>query len=136
MPRGNLEGIYPRITMIKEIVEDVEAKRYGKAFRALRQHKIDINLLYDVDPEKFLENISDFVEQVKQVDFLNLFINGLLEQDRGKELDFIKPATDEDRIKKEHLNFITKSISGGEVTIKGKINKICEALKEELWKRN
>ena len=79
MPRGNLEGIYPRITMIKEIVEDVEAKRYGKAFKLLRQHKIDINLLYDVDPEKFLENISDFVEQVKQVDFLNLFINALQE---------------------------------------------------------
>jgi elongator complex protein 1 len=62
MPRGNLEGIYPRITMIKEIVEDVEALRYGKAFRALRQHKIDINLLYDVDPPKFLANIAIFVE--------------------------------------------------------------------------
>lgn len=34
---------------------------YGKAFRLLRQHKIDINLLYDVNPDKFLANIGKFV---------------------------------------------------------------------------
>jgi hypothetical protein len=36
MPRGNLEGIFPRIIMLSKIIEDVEAKRYGKAFKLLR----------------------------------------------------------------------------------------------------
>jgi elongator complex protein 1 len=79
MPRGNLEGIYPRIIMLKEVIEDIENIEYGKAFRLLRQHKIDLNLLYDVNPEKFLNNIAKFVKEVKQVDYLNLFINSLNE---------------------------------------------------------
>ena len=91
MPRGNLEGIYPRIMMLKEIISDIEALRYGKAFKLLRQHKIDINLMYDVNPEQFLSNIPIFVSQVKQVDYLNLFINSLRDEERGKELEFMRP---------------------------------------------
>lgn len=65
MPRGNLEGIYPRIMLLKELIEDIEKCEYGKSFRLLRQHKIDINLIYDVNPEKFLTNITKFVKEVK-----------------------------------------------------------------------
>lgn len=36
IPRGNLEGIYPRITMLKQLIEDIEAMEYGKAFKMLR----------------------------------------------------------------------------------------------------
>lgn len=65
MPRGNLEGIYPRIVMLNHIIEDIENLEYGKAFRLLRNHKIDINLIYDVNPDKFLANIAKFVKEVK-----------------------------------------------------------------------
>lgn len=91
MPRGNLEGIYPRIIMLKQLIEDIEATNYGKAYKLLRQHKIDINLIYDVNPEKFMSHISKFVNEVKQVDYLNLFINSLNEEERGKELEFMRP---------------------------------------------
>lgn len=36
MPRGNLEGIYPRFFMLKQLIEDIEAVEYGKVFRLLR----------------------------------------------------------------------------------------------------
>ena len=36
MPRGNLEGIYPRIIMLKKLIEDIDNLNYGKAFRMLR----------------------------------------------------------------------------------------------------
>lgn len=91
MPRGNLEGIYPRISMLKKIIEDIEKTQYGKAFKLLRQHKIDINLIYDVNPEKFMQNIGKFVKEVKQVDYLDLFINSLKDEERGKELEFMRP---------------------------------------------
>jgi elongator complex protein 1 len=70
------------------LIEDME---YGRAFRLLRQHKIDINLLYDVNPTRFMENIGKFVKEVAQVDYLNLFINSLNEEPRGKELEFMRP---------------------------------------------
>lgn len=91
MPRGNLEGIHPRIIMLNHVIEDIENLEYGKAFKLLRTHKIDINLIYDVNPEKFLQHIEKFVREVKQVDYLNLFINSLNDAERGKELEFMRP---------------------------------------------
>jgi hypothetical protein len=38
-----------------------------------------------------MANIAKFVEEVKQVDYLNLFINSLNEEERGKELEFMRP---------------------------------------------
>jgi elongator complex protein 1 len=42
--------------------------------------------MYDVNPVQFLANISKFVEEVKQIDFLNLFINSLVNEESGTEL--------------------------------------------------
>jgi elongator complex protein 1 len=141
MPRGNLEGIYPRIIMLKQIIQDIEEERYGKAFRLLRQHKIDINLLYDVNPQKFMSNIAKFVSEVKQIDYLNLFINSLNEEERGRELEFMRPQKEEDLIRKQHEEFMALDINGeGGVKPEGivskKINGICDAIKDELWKIN
>ena len=61
------------------------------AFKLLRQHKLDINLIYDVDPANFLSKIDRFVKQVKKVDYLNLFVNSLNDNERSKELDFMFP---------------------------------------------
>lgn len=91
MPRGNLEGIQPRIILCKHLVQMIRDKQYGKAFRLIRQHKVDINMIYDVDPKQFLANIDKFVAEVKQVDYLNLFINSLNNEERGRELEFMFP---------------------------------------------
>jgi hypothetical protein len=60
----------------------------------------------------------------------------LKEEDRGKELDFMRPENMEDVIRKQHLKFMTEDIKGGKIALKGKINSICESLKEELKKYN
>lgn len=85
-----------------------------------------------------MQNVGKFVSEVKQVDYLNLFINSLNEDERGKELEFMRPQHEEDLISKEHIQFMTKDINGegaassGTVIASNKINRICEALKEEL----
>ena len=126
--------------MLKQIIQDVEDAEYGKAFRQLRQHKIDINLISDVNPEKFMANITKFVKEVKQVDYLNLFINSLNEDTRGKELEFMRPQNEEDLIRQEHANFMATNIRGEAISLGEpvfrKVNVICEAIKEELWKIN
>jgi len=91
MPRGNLEGITPRIMLLKEVIQLIKDSEYGRSFRLLRQHKLDINLIYDVDPAQFMSKIDKFVREIKKVDFLNLFINSLDNADRGKELEFMSP---------------------------------------------
>jgi elongator complex protein 1 len=36
MPRGNLEGIYPRFIMMQELISLIEKKEYLKAFKICR----------------------------------------------------------------------------------------------------
>jgi elongator complex protein 1 len=125
--------------MLKQLIADIEAEKYGIAFRLLRQHKIDINLIYDVNPSKFLTNISKFVSEVRQVDYLNLFINSLNEEERGKELEFMRPQKEEQLIRAQHEEFMQTEINGVAADTTAtftKINKICDAVKEELVKIN
>ena len=142
MPRGNLEGIQPRILLLKTVVRLIKKARFGKAFKLLRQHKLDINMIYDVDPENFLNQIDKFVKQVEKVDYLNLFVNSLNESERGRELEFLFPHDEEDLIKKEHERFMqdfkeekkTSLPAAGRTT--PKINQICDALRSALEKVN
>jgi elongator complex protein 1 len=55
----------------------VSRNQYGAAFALMKKHKIDLNLLYDHNPQMFLQNIENFVKQVNDVDDLNLFISSL-----------------------------------------------------------
>lgn len=98
MPRGNLEGIQPRIILCKHLILMIQRKQYRKAFLLIRKHKVDLNMLYDVNPEQFFEEIDLFVRQIREVDFLNLFINSLSNESRGRELDFMWPRKPEDVI--------------------------------------
>lgn len=50
---------------------------YRKAFLACRKHRIDLNILIDHDPEAFMRRLSDFVEQIHEVDYINLFLSGV-----------------------------------------------------------
>lgn len=53
MSRGNLEGIYPKVIMIDQVQKHISNKNYSLAFQAIRTHKLDFNLLTDIDPELF-----------------------------------------------------------------------------------
>lgn len=55
--------------------------RYRAAFLGCRRHRIDLNILYDHNPVAFKSHLSDFITQVKEVDYLNLFLSGLKDDD-------------------------------------------------------
>ena len=63
---------------------------------------MDLNLLYDVNPEAFLTHIPQFVDELGSVEFLNLFINQLSPEPEGKELKFMRPKSEEQRIMEAH----------------------------------
>lgn len=70
------------------------------------------------------------------MDYLNLFINSLVNEERGIELDFMRPKDKEDEIKQTHFEFIKMKIENSKIESSGKINKVCDAIKTELYKIN
>lgn len=77
MPRGNLETIYPRAMVVAGIRQLVEEKNYGRAFSFCRTQRVDMNILYDHRPNQFLANVGLFVDQVKDVAYIDLFLSSL-----------------------------------------------------------
>lgn len=77
MPRGNLETIYPRAMVVAGIRKLIEEKNYKKAFTHCRTQRVDMNILYDHAPEQFLANVELFVNQVKKITYIDLFLSSL-----------------------------------------------------------
>ncbi|CEP14860.1 hypothetical protein [Parasitella parasitica] len=118
MPRGNLETISPRAFVLATIREDLRALNFRSAFIACRKNRIDLNILYDDSPARFVDNIRTFIEQVSEVDYLNLFLSNLRNEDTlvtmyrrgGRSADQLTAA------------------SG----VENKVNSICEAVRNVL----
>ena len=47
MPRGNLEGVYPRAVTLARVAEALTRGDYGGAYRAAAAHRVDLNVLVD-----------------------------------------------------------------------------------------
>ncbi|KAI0909109.1 IKI3 family-domain-containing protein [Ustulina deusta] len=81
MPRGNLETIFPRAMVVAGIRKLIEALDYERAFAFCRTQRVDMNILYDHKPEQFLVNIGLFLEQVRDVANIDLFLSSLRDED-------------------------------------------------------
>lgn len=77
MPRGNLETIFPRAMVISGIRTLIEEKNYRRAFTNCRTQRVDMNLLYDHAPEQFLSNVPLFIDQVRKISYIDLFLSSL-----------------------------------------------------------
>lgn len=77
MPRGNLETVYPRALVLAGIRESIAAKKYKKAFLACRNHRVDLNILHDHDPQQFMSSVGLFVDQIEKVEYIDLFLSQL-----------------------------------------------------------
>jgi elongator complex protein 1 len=80
-PRGNLESICPRIMVLSGVRKFIKQKQYKKAFLSCRTHRIDLDILHDYAPELFLENVEHFINEIEKVEYLDLFVSCLNEQD-------------------------------------------------------
>ncbi|WFD35942.1 Putative elongator complex protein 1 [Malassezia cuniculi] len=77
MPRGNLETIYPRPMVLAVVRTALDQQNFGEALRICRVHRLDMNLLYDHNPESFMRSIDLFIDQVSSADHINLLLTGL-----------------------------------------------------------
>jgi len=77
MPRGNLETIYPRALVIAAIRRSIDHEQYIDAFLACRSQRVDMNILHDHDPERFLANVELIISQLKRIEHIDLLISQL-----------------------------------------------------------
>ena len=77
MPRGNLETIFPRAMVVAGIRSQIEQKNYKKAFSNCRTQRVDMNILYDHAPEQFMSNVELFIDQVRKISYIDLFLSSL-----------------------------------------------------------
>jgi len=122
MPRGNLETILPRLIVLDEIKKNVLNKKYQNAFLLCRKNKINLNLIYDIDPKLFMDNLSLFINEVKKEDYLNLFLNSLIDDycEEFKILFNYKKSLISANENKNKTNYDTKT------------NKICLSIRKLL----
>uniref|UniRef100_A0A914C5A1 Elongator complex protein 1 n=1 Tax=Acrobeloides nanus TaxID=290746 RepID=A0A914C5A1_9BILA len=81
MPRGNLETIHPRALLIDQLQAHLNQLEFSTVLKEMRRHRVDMNLLYDNNPQLLLENVKTFVDQINDADLLNLFILSLCDED-------------------------------------------------------
>ena len=77
MPRGNLETIYPRALVLAGIRQCIVERNYKKAFLACRKYRVDMNILHDHASTDFIRHVDLFVDQVKKVEHIDLFLSQL-----------------------------------------------------------
>ncbi|MCJ1431909.1 hypothetical protein MMC27_001265 [Xylographa pallens] len=132
MPRGNLETIYPRALVLAIIRQNIDEKKYKKAFLSCRSHRVDMNILHDHDPESFINNVDSFVDQIAKVEHIDLFLSQLREEDVSQTMykDTIMRGKPGPNIPMSRPNVGAPGYSR-----KLKINNICDAFLEALQSR-
>ncbi|KAE8271222.1 hypothetical protein A4X09_0g1133 [Tilletia walkeri] len=121
MPRGNLETVCPRPMVLEVVRAALDRRRYAMAFRICRTHRLDMNILHDHHPAAFMENLSLFIEQIKDVDYLNLFLTSLRDDDVTEDL--YKPLIQTER-------------KSGSLSKEGKVNRVATRIREDLQARD
>ncbi|KAM3939198.1 elongator complex protein 1 [Leptodactylus fuscus] len=81
MPRGNLETIHHRALVLAQIRKWLDSCCFRDAFECMRKLRINLNLIYDHNPKAFLDNVDLFVKQIDSVNYINLFLTEIKEED-------------------------------------------------------
>ncbi|KXH41478.1 IKI3 family protein [Colletotrichum nymphaeae SA-01] len=126
MPRGNLETIFPRAMVVAGIRQLVDEKNYGRAFAFCRTQRVDMNILYDHQPSQFLSNVGLFLDQLKDISYIDLFLSSLRDEDVTQTMykDTKRSA--------RSFEPSTETPAPADASSKSKVNKICDAILKSL----
>ena len=129
MPRGNLETIYPRALVLAGIRQSLRDRDYKKAFLICRTQRVDMNILHDYAPGKFMRDVGLLVKQVKKVEYIDLFLSSLSEEDVSATL-YRETLAPEETL---DTNGFTQEIANSHApNSSSKMNRICDTFLREL----
>ena len=127
MPRGNLECIQPRALSLHIIGSYIDSLNYKAAFNLMRKQRINLNLIYDHDPNSFIKNAAKFVNDIDNPSWLSLFLSELKDEDVTKS---IYSSSYQDENCQE-----VKLQKQSEVETKLKIENVCDVLRTIMESR-
>lgn len=116
LPRGNLEAIQPRLLSLCIIGDLLDSGDYYKAYDIMRRQRIDLNLIVDHNPEKFYQEITEFIDSIDDPHWMNLFLSDLGNSD--VTTDMYKSNYNDREPNKEQM--------------KNKTNRICDEISRIL----
>lgn len=124
MPRGNVETIFPRAMVVAGIRSLIDDKNYSRAFSYCRTQRVDMNILYDHNPEQFLSHVGLFLDQIQSVAHIDLFLSSLRPEDVTQTMyqDTKRPK-------------LGPTTAPPSLTSTSKINTVCDALLKGLQSR-
>ncbi|PIA93713.1 Elongator complex protein 1 [Cercospora beticola] len=130
MPRGNLETIYPRALVLAGIRHEISKREYKKAFLICRTQRVDMNILHDYAPEQFMNDVELFIKQVKKVEYIDLFLSSLSEED-------VSQTIYKETLKSQGSSSGMNGLTNGNITqstgsTTSKVNKVCDAFLKAL----
>lgn len=139
-PRGNLETICPRMMVLRGVRKFIKEQNYYEALIACRTHRIDLDLLHDYDLDLFYSNVELFINQVKKVEYLDLFVSCLHDEDvaQTKYRDTLVDTESAPQMADLSINQAEKPTTRRMIINKvkhkesSKVNKICNAVLEIL----
>ncbi|EFN87660.1 Elongator complex protein 1 [Harpegnathos saltator] len=128
MPRGNLECINPRPLLLRILGFHLDDCDYRTAIDFVKKHHINPNLIYDYNPQLFMNNAEKFVEDNGQSSWLCRFLSELQDEDVSVTL---YASCYQDRIMRS--NAMSRS---NEPSVETKVDKICRRLRDVMEKRD
>lgn len=137
-PRGNLETIYPRIMVLKQVRDYIKNMKYLKAIELCRVHRVQLDIIYDLDPQLFADNVITFIKQVgasvKKGEYLDLFLSCLIDEDTSavkykETIDEEFVWIEKEKPKTEMQQYIENKFYDAS---KSKVNKVCQLIIDSL----
>ncbi|XP_018425490.1 PREDICTED: elongator complex protein 1 [Nanorana parkeri] len=119
MPRGNLETIHHRALVLAQIRKWLDSLQFKDAFECMRKLRINFNLIYDHNPKAFLDNVDTFVRQIDLVNYINLFLTEIKEEDVTKTM---------------YPTHTTSATTSSQTPRAKKVDIICDAIREAMEK--
>ena len=123
MPRGNLEGVVPRALALPFVRSLISDCCYADAFDLMRRQRIDLNLIVDHNPIRFLDECELFIKQVGRTEYLNLFIASLQNYDVTL-IKYVVPAFG--------IANIESSKRNSDFDFSDKVNIVCRKLRDKM----
>ncbi|KAL4476509.1 hypothetical protein ABPG74_010242 [Tetrahymena malaccensis] len=128
LPRGNLETINHRIIFLRKVKKLIDQDQYNTAFELCRTNKLDINVIFDINPKKFTENAQSILTKFKKTDYINLLI-AQVKNELSDEIQYCVYDEELQELKNYHTTHLSKKIN----TFCDSIIKALEATKNEKY---
>lgn len=127
--RGNLEAVLPKLLCLRRVRQLMDEKLYRKAFELCRSNKLDLNLVFDLNPERFIERSEEILKSIEKPDYISLLINQL-QNSISEELEYAVSLDEFTKLKQ----FIDHQFKAKKE--KSKVNIVCDIIINALAKFN